>query len=111
MSKPEYYRVVQWFTHCEHIDGEGPTRIWASRFPDGSEVLEFKETTCNGQEDYHICGILYRNSPHEEWRWERDETDEYVGNCMFSDAGTAAKIRQFFKDNPPPEEAIESREE
>lgn len=103
-KKSKYYSETVWYVHCEAIDDEGPTIIEVGRFEDGSEVLEFRETTCNGQEDTHAVGTLVRKSANHLWEWE-DGPSEFRDDYKFR--GYSAAVIKFFNDNPPPEEAYQ----
>lgn len=102
MGKVEYYSETRWLVICNLVSDQYPLEVSAGRCEDGSEVLEFKETECNGQEDTHLIGVLVRDSKDHDWEWEGGDKDESKDHYQYK--GFGKDIRQFFKDNPPPEE-------
>lgn len=108
MSKVKYWPVTTWYVNCDLIDDYGVTEVSVGKCDDGKEVLEFKETRCNGQEDTHVQGVLVRKGSRAKWKWDLDETDEYKDSVTCWPKGYAKRVREFFDENPPPKEMYDA---
>lgn len=108
MSKARYWPVTTWYVNCGLIDDHGTAEVSVARSDDGRELLQFRETRCNGQEDTHVMGTLIRDGASEKWRWEFDETDEYKDSVTSWPRGFAKLVREFFDKNPPPKEMYDA---